>query len=65
LCIQSMFLFTNYVPDPQMRYDMGQKVLYLVACNIVLNLLVLLAILIKKICSGVSTWKTKRKNKIE
>jgi len=56
LCIQSMFLFTEYVPDAAVRYDMGQKVLYLLASNILLNFFVLIAILIKKICVGVRSW---------
>lgn len=60
-----MFLFTNYVPDVQSRYDMGGRVLYLVAVNIIINFLVLIAILVKKIYTIVRLWLIKRHNRIE
>ena len=64
LCIQSMFLFTQFVPDVQSRYDMGGRVLYLVAVNIIINFLVLIAILVKKIYTSIRLWLIKRHNKI-
>ena len=60
-----MFLFTNYVPDVQSRYDMGGRVLYLVAVNIIINFLVLIAILVKKIYTIMRLWLIKRHNRIE
>ena len=47
-----------------MRYDLGQKVLYLVALNIVINFIVLIAILVKKIYRGIRSWYVKRYNRI-
>ena len=64
LCIESMFLFTSYVPDVRTRYQMGQKVLLLVAMNIIINFIVLIAILLKKIYKAVRTWYVKRHNRI-
>ena len=64
LCIQSMFLFTNYVPDVEVRYKMGQKVLYLLAANILLNMVVLISNLLSKIYTGLRNWYLKRRNRI-
>ena len=64
LCIQSMFLFTNYVPEAQTRYDMGRKLLYLVLANISLNLIVLILSLLIKICKAGRNWYIKRQNRI-
>ena len=64
LCIQCMFLFTYYVESAEVRYNMGQKVLYLVAFNIFTNLVVLIALLIKKIYNAIFTWYVKRRNRI-
>jgi len=56
MCIQSMFLFTNYIPNPEDRYSMGQKVLYLIAGNVVVNLFVLIIVLLRKVVNGIQTW---------
>ena len=64
MCIQSMFLFTNYVGQAQTRYDMGQKVLYLLAGNILINLVVLVAELLKGVYKALRIWYLKRRNKI-
>ena len=64
LCIEGMFLFTSYVPDVRTRYQMGQKVLLLVAMNIIINFIVLIAILLKKIYKAMRTWFVKRYNRI-
>jgi len=51
-----MFLFTNYIPNPEDRYSMGQKVLYLIAGNVVVNLFVLIIVLLRKVVNGIQTW---------
>ena len=56
-----MFLFTNYVGNPEVRHNMGQKVLYFVAFNVVSNLVVLLITLARKLYRGIRNWWIKRK----
>ena len=63
ICIWSMFLFTNYVGDPEVRYQMGQKVLYFVALNMIINLVVLLLVLMRKIYKAIYRWQVRRKLK--
>ena len=63
VCIWSMFLFTNYVGSPEVRHNMGQKVLFFVALNIFINLVVLLVVLIRKIWKAIRIWFIKRKLK--
>ena len=60
ICIQCLFLFTNYVPDPSLRYNMGNKVLYLVAYNVLVNLMVLILTLLQKIYRGIRNWYVRR-----
>ena len=60
-----MFLFTNYVGQAQTRYDMEQKVLYLLAANILINLVVLVAELLKGVYKAIRIWYLKRRNKIK
>ena len=48
-CIQMMFLFSPYVNDPVVRYDMGHYFLYFVAFNILVNLIILVMIISRKI----------------
>ena len=46
LCTWLLFLFTNYVPDPVLRYDYGRKYTYLIGFNFGVNLLVLVSVLV-------------------
>ena len=57
-----MFLFTNYVLDPVVRHNMGMKMLYLVAFNIVVNLFILIFTLLRMICRGIRNWYVRRCN---
>jgi len=59
-CIQSMFLFTNYVESPEVRHAMGQNVLYLVAVNVFINLVILIMIIARKIYRAIRSWYAKR-----
>ena len=54
-------MFTNYVGNPEVRHNMGQKVLYFVAFNVVSNLVVLLITLARKLYRGIRNWWIKRK----
>ena len=38
--VNTMFLFTEYVPDPVLRYDLGYKFLYICSFVVGVNLLV-------------------------
>ena len=40
ICTWSLFLFTNYVPDPVLRYEFGQYFLYFIGFNLAVNILV-------------------------
>ena len=44
--IQLLFLFTDYVQDPEMRYDLGYYYLYMVAGNVIINLIILITLII-------------------
>ena len=49
VCLWLMFHFTEFVPDPTIRYELGWGFLYFVAGNTGFNLLVLIYIIGKKI----------------
>jgi len=38
LCSYYLFLFTDFVPDEKMRYDIGESFFYLVVTNVLINL---------------------------
>jgi len=42
-----IFLFTNYVPDPETRYFFGTVYLWILAVNTALNCLIILAMIVK------------------
>ena len=52
LCTWSLFLFTNYVPDPILRYHFGQNYLYLIGFIFLVNILLLVWILFTAIISA-------------
>ena len=45
----SMFLFTDFIGDPVLRYDYGYDVLYCVATIIIVNLLIFVYIIVQSI----------------
>ena len=49
VCIQMMFLYTEYVGDPALRYRFGFYFIYIVAADILVNLAVLIVVLCKDI----------------
>ena len=58
-----MFLFTYYVNDAVVRYDMGFYFLYFVAMNITINLAVLLVIIGRKIFVKIKSYFKQRQFK--
>ena len=63
IATQSMFLFTNYVDDPVIRYKFGFYFIYLIGFNIVMNLAVLVISLCKVFYGGIKSWLIKRSKK--
>ena len=44
----SLFLFTNYVPDPRLRHKFGKGFIYLLGFNVIVNLILMVYVLCKK-----------------
>ena len=53
-------MFTNYVADPVIRHEMGHKLLYVVAFNVVINFAILFFTLVQKIYRGIRNWYIRR-----
>ena len=60
MCAWSLFLFTDYVPDPKLRHSYGENFLYIVALNFAGNMVFLFTTLIMGIRKGIKNWWTKR-----
>ena len=52
-CTWSLLLFTDYVPDPVIRYDLGQYFLYVLGVNIATNIIVLIGTILHTIYSKI------------
>ena len=63
VCVWSMFLFSNYVPDANTRYDLAYFVLYFIAADMVLNVLFLVFTIIRKIYQACRNYFTRRQAK--
>jgi hypothetical protein len=53
ICCYMMFLYTDYVPNPSIRYEFGSYFLYMLYVNLAVNLLILtfeISKMIKKYC---------------
>ena len=48
ICIM-MFNFTDFIPDPEERYKVGWLFLYIIYLNVGINLVIVVALIIKKI----------------
>ena len=59
-CIWSLFLFTNYVPDPVLRHKFGWWYLYFLAFNFFVNFIVLIYSLITLIIRDLKRYCKKR-----
>lgn len=63
-CVWMMFLFSNYVPKAESRYDLAYFFLYVVAADVVLNVLYLIYTIVQKIyltCRNVFTRRRAKK----
>lgn len=58
-----MFHYTEFVGDPELRYDLAFYFLYIVSIDVALNVLLLLYIIVKKIYSAIRLAIIKRKMK--
>ena len=58
-----MFHFTEYVTDPATRYLLAFNFLYFIAADIILNILVLIFVIIKKIFSACMSFFARRRAK--
>ena len=58
-----MFLFSPYVTDPKVRYDMGSYFVNFVGFNIIVNLLVLIILICIQAKSKIRLWYKKRQFK--
>ena len=47
--IVSLVIFTDFIPSPVDRYEQGYTLLYLVAFNITVNLVVLVVTIVRKV----------------
>ena len=63
LCQWLMFHFTDFVTDPIVRYELGWYLLYLVATNVAVNLLVLIYVISNKIYLAARNYFLERKAK--
>ena len=52
LSIWLMFLFTDYVPDPQLRLDFGEKLKWFLIANVAINVILLFGGLIAQVISS-------------
>ena len=65
-----LFLFTDFVPDPELRYNIGWSIIGVTLVNIVVNMLVMfwstinqLKLMFKKLAAYYRKWKDARKAK--
>ena len=63
VCVWLMFLFSNYVPNADTRYDLAYLVLYLIAADIVLNVLFLVFTIVRKIYQACRKYFIRRQAK--
>ena len=61
VCVVSLFIFTDFIPDPVERYDYGYKFLYLIAFSIGVNVLILIASIIFGIYQAIRKMILKRR----
>jgi hypothetical protein len=66
-----LFLFTDFVPDPELRYSIGWSIIGVTIVNIIVNMLVMfwstlkqLRLMFKKLAAHYLRWKEARKAKI-
>ena len=65
LSVQYLFLFTNYVPDPVLRYDLAVYFIAMILVNMSLNVLLLISNIIFGLVKLVKNWYRKRQHRIK
>ena len=60
ICAWSLFLFTDYVPDPKLRHSFGESYLYIIAFNFATNLMFLLTTLLISLIRTMKSWWRRR-----
>lgn len=62
-CVWLMFLFSAYVPEPELRYDLAYYFLYFVGFDMAINIIYLVYTLVTKIYLALRTFLSKRRAK--
>ena len=65
ICVWLMFHYTEFVASPDTRYDLGFSFMYLVAADVILNVLFLIYVVVKKIymaCRSIFVRRRARQN---
>ena len=65
VCTWSLFLFTDYVPDPKLRHKFGEVFIYILALNLIVNLMILAYSIAKKIQVLLKETFCKRQGKVK
>ena len=60
LCVQYLFLFTNYVPDPVLKYDLAVYFIGIIALNLGLNVLLLIFNILYGLVKLIKSWYRQR-----
>ena len=60
VCIWSLFLFTNYVPEPELRHQFGEYFIQFIIFNCGVNLVCLVVMILASIFSAIKTWFKRR-----
>jgi uncharacterized protein YbaR (Trm112 family) len=60
-----MFLYTDYVPDAELRYQFGDMFLYLLYVNFGLNIFLMFVEIGKIICKHCKRWYLHRKMRLK
>ena len=63
VCIWLMFLFTEYVPEPLVRYEFGENLMYFIGVDVGLNILILFKVIGSKIFKACRGFFLRRKAK--
>ena len=63
ICVWLMFHYTQFVESPETRYELAYYFLYLVAADVVLNVLFLVYSIVKKVFSACKNFFVNRKSK--
>ena len=60
ICVWLMFHYSEYIPSAEKRYDLAFYFLYLVAIDVILNVLLLIYIVVKRIYVAIKDYFVRR-----